>query len=72
IPPIKGSNLGGASGAPPATIATQLAESFVRDTLVAVGKSQIADQVDNLLKDSLGDEDAGQVKGLLDGFLNSK
>ena len=72
IPPIKGSNLGGSKGAPPAKIATELAENFVRDTLVAVGKSQIADQVGNLLKDSMGEEEAGQVKGLLDGFLNSK
>ncbi|MDG2049675.1 MAG: hypothetical protein P8M78_05895 [Myxococcota bacterium] len=72
IPPINGSNLGGSAGAPPAKIATQLAENFVRDTLVAVGKSQIADQVGNLLKNSMGDEEAGQVKGLLDGFLNSK
>lgn len=69
IPPIKGSNLGGSSGAPPTDIAIQLADSFVRDTLVAVGKSQISNQVGDLLKKSMGDQDAEQVQGLLKGLL---
>ena len=72
LPSIHASNLGGTRGAPPAQIAASLAQKLLADVLVAVGKSQIAPQVDRLLKEAVGEEAGENVQGLLRGLMQNQ
>lgn len=73
LPAINASNLGGKQGAPPAEIAVSLGQKLVADVLVAVGRSQIAPQVDRLLNEAVGEETGQQIQGLFKGLMqNSK
>ena len=72
LPAIQASNLGGKRGAPPAQIAVSLAQKIMADVLVAVGKSQIAPQVNRLLKEAVGEETSRNVKGLLQGLMQNQ
>lgn len=69
LPAIRAENLGGTKGAPPSEIAVALAQKLVADTLVAVGRSQIAPQVGRMLKQAVGQENAENIQGVLQGLL---
>jgi hypothetical protein len=72
LPAIRASNLGGERGAPPAQIAVSLAQKLTADVLVAVGKSQIAPQVNRLLKEAVGEDASRNVQGLLQGLMQNQ
>ncbi|MAI80641.1 MAG: hypothetical protein CL917_17000 [Deltaproteobacteria bacterium] len=69
LPAIRGKNLGGSSGAPPTEIATQLAQKFVGDTIIAVSKSQIAPEINRLLNQAVGKENSQNIQGLIQGLM---
>ena len=72
LPAIHASDLGGKRGAPPAQIGVSLAQKLLADVLVAVGKSQIAPQVNRLLKEAIGEEASRNVQGLLQGLMQNQ
>ena len=72
LPAIHVSDLGGKRGAPPAQIAVSLAQKLMANVLVAVGKSQIAPQVNRLLKEAVGEEASRNIEGLLQGLMQNQ
>ena len=64
LPKAKLKNVGGEKGATGAEIGSIIVEELGRQTLLAIGH----DQLDKVLKDQIGEENAGAVKGLLKAF----
>ncbi|MAI25553.1 MAG: hypothetical protein CMN75_05930 [Spirochaeta sp.] len=72
LPAIHASDLGGKQGALPAQIAVSLGEKLVADVLVAVGRSQIAPQVNRLLNEAVGEETSRNIQGLFKGLMQNQ
>ena len=64
LPKAKLKNVGGEKGATGAEIGSIIVEELGRQALLAIGH----DQLDKVLKDQIGEENAGAVKGLLKAF----
>jgi hypothetical protein len=64
LPKAKLKNVGGEKGATGAELGSIIVEELGRQALLAIGH----DQLDKVLKDQIGEENAGAVKGLLKAF----
>lgn len=72
LPAIHASNLGGKQGEPPGQIAVDLGKKLVADVLVAVGRSQIAPQVNRLLNEAVGEDASQNIQGLFKGLMQNQ
>jgi hypothetical protein len=69
LPPLRLSNVGGEKGGTPGEIGTAVAGAFVKNSLTAVARSQIDDQLDRLLDEKLGGSEGKAAKDVLKGLF---